>query len=64
MILKFWFGLLLGTVFLLTGGASITGFGAADFSGSGTLAFLLAGVCILAVVILNMVHEEKEITEK
>ncbi|HLC32784.1 MAG TPA: hypothetical protein VJJ82_03085 [Candidatus Nanoarchaeia archaeon] len=61
---RFWFGLVMAAMFLLWGGASITGFSVSEPSGSsGALVFLIAGLGIAGIIGLNFYHSDKEATD-
>jgi len=59
--MRFWFGLVMATMFLLWGGASITGFSVSNpTSNPGSLVFLVAGIGIASIILLNFYHADKE----
>lgn len=59
--MRFWFGLVMATMFLLWGGASITGFSISETTAvPGSLVFLIAGIGIAAIILLNFYHADKE----
>ncbi|MBS3125288.1 hypothetical protein J4211_03480 [Candidatus Woesearchaeota archaeon] len=51
----------MATMFLLWGGASITGFSVSNpTSNPGSLVFLVAGIGIASIILLNFYHADKE----